>query len=267
MPILTAPFNVIPASNIPAAQHFLPYPGLSETTELNLVPRTNEEWSIEGLSLTFALSYEQVSQINVASQWVALKEQVIALQAANVQLAEAEFWAIEAQIVANTIFTGAPTNENKQKLYEAIVARESAKAAVKAGKAAVQAAGKELAELGVKAAQELTQHPPFAILARVYARGGELLYNEQITPVRVVAPLKVVRVEQVSYQRATVVEYVENHVQFQDPIVIGEREGLRLSLQFIGPPEIEAEGEGQYFNKIEVSPVSSIVNYTRREVR
>jgi hypothetical protein len=215
MPNLTAPFVSQSGETIvaPALPTALEYPGHQVSTELALTPRTNEVWKIEGVTMKASASYRLASYVNVKNAYES------ALSQRNYLVKVEEF---------------------RQKLYETTPTNEAA-AALEESHAALSAAKTERESLGMREAREgLTS--PMIWLVRLYLRGGELVYASELVPLRLSSGIETYRQEGTTTSIGNFSEYLEAHYQFDDPITIGERESLRMTLQLVGPGPVSLSG-------------------------
>lgn len=258
MPVLTCPFTAIPAKKALAAE--VRYPEtINLISELTIKPVAMETWSIEGISLQLSLSYESVFFVNVASEHEALVKSREFLEKSLANLKEAEGWRKQ-------IFEKNPTPETAAELEAAI-------SAVEKERSEIEVIEKEITELGVGAARERVKESPLVTTARLYARGNELVWNAQITPLKFFTAGKFASGLATAYATAEWREVVNLHTQFDDPLDITERENLKLKIELVSPPEVEEilggfEGveipDLSFFNKFpfELSPLQAVVNYS-----
>jgi hypothetical protein len=280
MPVLTCPFTTIPAQTIFAASTRYPAKFLV-ATELSIKPTATETWGIEGISLVFTTKYEAIYAINVKSAREYIEKSITFLKASQKFLEEQVPFRNEqlkfSEQQAENLFKvyEKEVNERNAAAAEAAFAeRESIKAEIKSLKHEIEAvkheitsAEKELSEVGVSAAREGVKNPPLIIQAKVYARGNELVWNSELSPLRFSTPLGIVRESGTTEVGLSWQESVNEHTQFNDPIDFTERENLRLVLEFSTPPElkiIEGGKEGPETGDITLSQVQAIVNYSRQ---
>lgn len=297
MPVLTCPFTAIPAQIVKAAN--LVYPENEELpTELTIKPTASETWGVEGLSIQFSLRYDARYYVNITASFEAL-EKALGFQKSKLKLSEekkanleaAQKAAEEATNTAKAIWVkaGSPVES------ESLLNYKNAEAASKAAAAATQENGaeqnaikseietteKEIKELGVAVASEGLKIPPLIITARLYARGNELIWTSELTPLRFLTinernVRKGASGETAKYESGTWYESLNDHVQFDDPIEITERENLKLTLTLSGPPvafnattkKLVGEGGPEIFSETEakelhLSQVQAVVNYSR----
>ena len=254
MPVLTCPFAPIPAFAISdiIPSKSLVYPGIGRTTQLTIKPTATETWNVEGVSISFLLKMGMYYVVNETAAYEALEKQLASLVALTAVLTSINTTALE-------IFEVSKSKEDFKALQEAT-------AAVKSNEAAEHAIAKEIAELGVKGAREgFNQPSPINIQLRLYARGNELIWDSGVSPIRIVQELKVTREEVLTIAKAQVVEVVNTHEQFDDPVEITERENLTLEVLVIGPPQVQPLGyeSGPLTGSGTIEPIQSTVNYSR----
>ena len=264
MPVLTCPFKAIAAKQIKQAKITYPEKTVLET-ELTITPVAGETWKAEGLSLSFGINYLQQYYINTQQAFESLeaikthlKEQ-LELLTAQIKFLEAVFVKTSAKEGVGSI----PTEE-------AGAALEAARGAVKAINSEQSKVFQELAELGYTAAIEAIKAPALTIIARLYARGNELVWNDELSPTRIMLPKGFNRKETFSIAFSELKESLNMHTQYDDPIEFGERENLKLTLEFIGPPlpfgsigeEGPEVGKNELAGELELSEVSATINYS-----
>lgn len=252
MPILTCPFNAIPKQGIEAKN--IAYPEKTVlSTELSIKPTATEIWSVEGLSLQFTTNYASNYFVNIEKAKAYLTE-VIKFYS--------EAAATEQHQWEKSGGTGlAPGNATNT--------------------AAQRAAENERAQLGIEAAREGIKTPPLIIVARLYARGNELIWTNELTPLRFSHQVYQGSEEFDANRLLTTIyewnETLNDHVQFDDPIDFTERENLKLTLEFTGPPKGDgfvSYGPEVYPGLLEgfpilnrtgviLSEVQTVVNYSR----
>jgi len=284
MPVLTCPFVSIPAQELPAVK--IGYPAkVLLSTELSIKPVAGETWSVEGLSLRFTTNYLARYYVNIKASYKALQNAKLAITKQ-----EAALLKVKEQIL-NQISNLESTEIRRDEIYKAeptaahLAEREEAQAAVRAAYREREALAetqegyvrdkqtveRELNELGKPAAREGIRTAPLIIIARLYARGNELVWNSQLTPVRFLFPTGFTYSEGEGFEVISVVakgewnEILDDHIQFQDPIDFTERENLRLVLEFAAPKEgsFSEEVEGPEALSVSLSQVQAIVNYSR----
>lgn len=298
MPVLTCPFTAIPAQQI--ANNRVQYPQkVVLSTELAIKPTASETWGIEGISLGFTTNYPAVSFVNVAKAVKALNKSLIFANESQKflkaklkrneekkpNLEGAQKAAEEATNTAKSIWVkaGSPLESESLLSYknaeaaseaarattqENIAETESIQHEIEAGKQNVEGIEREKAELGRQQAREAAHDPPLIIIARVYARGNELVYEQNLPAIRFQSEAEYrTEAETTVFLVSVWNEIFTQHTQFDDPIEITERENLRLTLEFIAPPnpkEIEGGLEGTTLNgNLALSQVEAVVNYSR----
>jgi hypothetical protein len=267
MPVLTCPFAAIGAQIMKAKN--LAYPeNVTLGTELTIHPTATETWSVEGLSIQFNLKYDARYYLNTTESLKALEEAKTFL---GKQLTAAKVVETERK----AIFEKEVTAANNAALWEA-------KAAVEGVEREIAIVEKEIKELGLAATSEGLKSPPLIITAQMYARGNELIWTQELSSLHFLTVQesnikKGASGETVKYAGGTWYESFVNHIQFDDPIDITERENLRLTLKFSGPPvvfnlattKLVGEGGPEIFSETEekelhLSQVQAVVNYSRQ---
>lgn len=280
MPVLTTPFAAIPSSLI--AQKLIQYPATHTlSTELTIQPVAGETWATEGLSFSFTIKYLQQYYVNVQGSNEALVASKKSLKESQKYL-EAALKHTEEELTAlKGAFEQAKKEYEKEPTFPNGVAVDQAEAAVRGGEASVQNVkheqegvlheieiiNKEIAELGRTVALEYLKTPALKITARLYARGNELVWNQQLSGMQFLIPKGFTRSGEYSTAFGEIIESFNTHIQYDDPIDITERENLKLSFEFVGPPAVTGHegpealqptlaGEG------ELSEITAIVNYS-----
>jgi hypothetical protein len=303
MPVLTTPFTTLPRYTILNGEKgenhakLFQYPGKTFSTELTIKPSAGETWAVEGLSLSFSTKLEfeytignQPLYTALVKQKEALEKQKTAIEDQKFSLAnvktyvEAKVVAFEqAQVFAQNIYDKELTEVHAKELYEASAAANGARQEREVVNENLSGAARELAgverelakiegelnELGFTQIGDGSTKSPFIILAKMYARGNELVWNNEIEPVTLRSFRGFEREEVNKYLSSgyvTFVESVQEHVQFNDPIDITERENLKLEFQFLVPPE-ELSLEGWLFTYKEkqessISLIQSNITYS-----
>lgn len=266
MPVLTCPFTAIPAQTI--AQGLISYPEKSlVSTELAIKPTATETWSVEGLSLQFNIKYGAAYWVNVFSAQESLKKALAFLRASKVLLEQekTELRAVEKK--AEEFNTKEKTLTSEKELFEAKAAIYANVRSVEQVNREIEITEKEIKELGHTAAAEGIKTPPLVIIARMYARGNELVWNQQITTLRFFAGGSFFPEPGSTLYQGVWYEAVNIHTQFDDPLDFTERENLKLTLEYSAPPlpkEVESGKEGPEIDAIQVSQVQAVVNYSRQ---
>lgn len=267
MPVLTCPFNMISKKEIP--KETINYPNQTKiSTELTIKPTAGETWGVEGLSLQFTATYIELYYENVTQSLKSLNEQIKVLEEvakfySEVAVIEQHKWEKEG---GTGLAPGNGTNVAAQR------AAESERKNLE----------KEIQDLGLTQTREGLGIPPLVISARLYARQNELIWADNLTPLRFRALeghffAKTKNGETVREEAAFWNESIDTHIQFDDPIDITERENLTLVLVFSGPPtvissetlELLHEGgpeigeEGTPRKNLNISDIQAVVNYGR----
>jgi hypothetical protein len=270
MSVLTCPFATIAAVKL--AEQEVQYPNAVElSTELTIKPTAGESWDVEGLSIQFATAYVVDYSINLNNAKKQLEEVLTSIMNQN-EAAKRKAVHLEEQI-AQLKKVGAKGAEKE--VFE-IAAQERAVEAEIQGTVEDQegyvrdkkATEKELAELGKQSLLEGAKSPPLEITARLYARRNELIWTSSLVPEHQFFTVK--GFEWFPATTRTLKgewhETLDTHTQFDDPISFGERENLRLVIEFAAPPVV-AEVEGGFTGLViggEIaSSIQAIVNYSR----
>ena len=268
MPILTVPFTSIPAQELGkpieglegVRGYSLYYPGETASTELTIKPTANEQWNIEGLTLQFNINY-------AFTAFIATRRALEALNQVKINL-ESQRTTLEAIRTKQKRVVEGGTVAEEIENYQSF-------AAIQSIDAALEGVAREAVELGLKEAREAAKAPPVTFVARLYARGGELIWAQTIdsfTTLRLSG--FTVSTEPAlggtTSVKAEVFQAVNLHEQFDDPIHITERENLRLTITAIGPAAVHFEPPLPYsieglalFGPLEVGPIQAVANYSR----
>jgi hypothetical protein len=271
MPVLTCPFALLPASELTAGERG--YPGKSFRTELAIKPTAGEVWSVEGLTLSLTQNYTLEYFVTTKIENTALKKSLTFLKESLKYIEKSLTFLKEQYSVLEAIYgeAGKTAKENAVNVaerYGISSSEEGAKHEIEATRNEIETVEKELKILGKVQANEGVEKNPITILANLYARGNELVWNTQLSPLRIVS-MRGETIVEGSFTRAenTITEALDFHVQFDDPIDFTERENLTLELTFIGPPGGIIVEQGALIpesSKLKVSQVRTIVNYSRQ---
>jgi hypothetical protein len=277
MPVLTCPFTAIPAKKVLAEE--VRYPKtIKLVSELTIKPTATETWGIEGISLLFSLSYESVAFVNGANSLKALEKSLKFLEKQRTAAKESLAGLEETEGFAGTIYGKATALEKEttagKQLSEAQQAVKEGKATIEGIEKEIEGIERELKEIGISAARERVKESPLVTTARLYARGNELIWNSQITPLKFFTAGKF-GTGASGYATAEWREVINLHTQFDDPLDITERENLTLEIELVSPPEVKEILGGfegveipnlSSFNKFpfELSQVTAVVNYSRQ---
>jgi hypothetical protein len=294
MPVLTCPFTAIPAQEVPVEDVVYPAYKLF-STELTIKPVASEEWNVEGISLQFTLRYFTGYHVKVEAPYKSLvKSKEYLEKSLNFQKAskafleqaklfiedeKTELRAVEKR--AEEINTKEKTLEHEKEVFAskaAIYANaiaiennkheiEGVNHEIEATHREIEGVEKELAELGKAQALEGIKTAPLKIVARLYARGNELIWNTDLSPQQFINYQGFFRYgEPESSAFAEWRENINDHEQFNDPLNFTERENLRLTIELVGPPKLSL-GEGLSLESetfIKLSQVQAVVNYSRQ---
>jgi hypothetical protein len=281
MPVLTCPFTAIPAQIVKAAN--LAYPENEELpAELTIKPVAGETWGVEGLSIQFNLKYDARYYANITTSFEALEKGLAFLKQSKIYLESEKTEIRAAEKAAEENFVKEKTPTSSKEYSETKAAIYANVRSVEGVNHEIEVTEKEIKELGLTAANEGLKTPPLTIIARLYARGNELIWTQELTPLRFLTinernVRKGASGETVKYESGTWYESLVNHVQFDDPITITERENLKLTLTLSGPPvafnattkKLVGEGGPEIFSETEakelhLSQVQAVVNYSRQ---
>ena len=267
MPVLTCPFQKINQTQILAQEIQFPKKTILRT-ELTIKPVASETWHVEGLTFQFTTEYTAAYFVRVKKEEEVLVKSREILKGSLVNLKAAEKAAFEASEFAKQLWVNAGSKVPSEELVNWKNAETSYFAALQA----VQGTENEIEQiegsiknLGKTTALEGVRSPPLIVVARVYARGNELVWEDQPTPLRFSSG--VLSPSPAGGTREAVNNWNEtfnSHVQFDDPIDFTERENLTFTLEFTSPRAfIESEEGleviGPFLN---VSEVQAVVNYS-----
>jgi hypothetical protein len=278
MPVLTCPFATLPARTIPVAQVSYPQKILL-TTELAIKPTATETWGVEGISLQFTAKYiarffrditASHKGLVEARKYLEKRPPLIKEQIEKYEFIRAKQLAKGEEIPAeeSSIAIQGLVSEREGVLHE------------------IETIEKEIVELlfSRSALEAGLATPPLIITARLYARGNELVWNNNLSSLRFSTFIQRAALEFKGRLTANAGaewnEAFDDHVQFDDPIEFTERENLKLVLELDGPPPVvvksgvefellqggglqigEETGEGA---NVTLSGIQAIVNYSRQ---
>jgi hypothetical protein len=282
MPVLTCPFQTIKKQELENAA--IQYPAsVTLSTELLIKPVAGETWSVEGLTLQFTTKYEAAYFVNTSVPYAALINSREFLKGSKV-FQEALIVKLGKELTFNegAVTQAIAANTEGGETHAKAVVVEQAHAAVEATHAAIETAHKEveginreiegisreIKELGKTVGFEGSKDAPLIVIARMFARGNELIWENNLSPLRFQSEQE--------YANASVNKYIavssiwnetfNFHVQFDDPIDFTERENLKLTLEFISPANPKEIGGGLegnvVFGNVTLSVVTAIVNYS-----
>jgi hypothetical protein len=192
----------------------------------------------------------------------------------------------EQQANLGNVVAGRKEHYEKEPTGVTVAELEEARASLQANKREIEAVSKEieglekdrktyeyeLNEYGKQVLREMIKAPPLTIIAFLYARGNELVWQQELSPIRFfVAGAFSEEATKTRKFGGTWEETLNVHVEFADPLGFTERENLRLVFQFRYPPKVtELEGgkEGleAAFPEREGKAISAIqagINYSR----
>lgn len=268
MPVLTCPFAAIPAQEIPQA--LIAYPAsFTIPTELTIKPVAGETWSTEGLSLQFVVKYLQQYYVNVSGSNEALVASKKFLKESQKYLVAQQKY-VELQIEQlEKHFSKEPNEVTDAEIQAAAASREGIKHELEGVLHELETLNKEISELGRVVALENIKTPQLKIIARLYARGNELVWNEELEGVRFFVPKGFTRSGTGEYSTAfgEIVETFNTHTQYNDPIDFTERENFKLTFEFAAPPlptghEGPEVGKNELAARVSLSEVQAVVNYS-----
>lgn len=275
MPVLTCPFTTIPAFFTAKAAGETVYPGVGTTTQLAITPVAGEVWNVEGLSIIYRIKYLLGYNLVNKSAYEAILKVKAAIVKQETALAVKKTRLEEQlpKIQTATEKAGGESIEGLTLESQKLAVEAEIRGAVEDQEGYVrdkETAEKELAELGVQGTREGVRAPAVTLGLRVYVRGNELIYNTDLSPNRSIVSTGILRAAETTQAKAEIVEAGQDHVQFDDPVALGEHENLTLDFVIVGPPPLSAgEGptlitEAEKAGAIEVSAIQASVNYSRK---